>query len=328
MAAVRTFTFDEPEENTAGGGFNDISLAPDDMPDNEPDDDQGQNDEQQSDVHIAEKQPDIGTGGDTPPEQEAAPEDSGAEPQEAAPESQEQQVAAPQGDAQIKMMLAQQQARIDYLTGLLSQQESPQQDATAQRQEQPAPALTEEEIISDPVGSIQRAVDAKIEQYRREQQQEQQEQQHTRQSDANLRAHQEQSWSQLQEQVPAFRNENVQQMWANVFYNPANKLQNDPQGPIKAANQVANMLSGMGITPGQAPAAPAQSAADIPSIESKAAEAERTRQARVKKSAMHGGGKGGNRQKVSRMTPQHTQYAKEFGIDPASVEKVLEGRNV
>jgi len=201
MAEIRSFSFDEPEEAVAGG-FNDISPAPEDMPDGVPAagelEEEAQPDESKpaDDVPAAEGIDDPGQPGEPPAaEPEAAAEGSSPEPPEAPPEPGPQ---TPPPDAQIKLMLAQQQAQIEYLTGLLSTAVAGVNPApTGEGQgvgtpsldqgrggvnphpgSQPqAPQLTEEEIIADPVGAISKAVDAKISQFRQEQAQQQQAQQ-------------------------------------------------------------------------------------------------------------------------------------------------------
>jgi len=341
MAEIRSFSFGDEAPDTNIGGLNDITLAPEDIQDEAPAALAGKDEAEEDDprgniegdqVHPDNQgQPDNENFAGRAPEADPVPAQGDSEAQQTPGQPDEQsKEGVPQPDEQIKLLIAKQQAQIDYLTGLLSSQQAGDGNGQAQALENAAAndiGITEEEIVADPVGAIRKAVDAKISAFRKEQQA----QQAQHQQSTELKAKQEQSWSVLQERMPVFQNEHVQQMWANVFYNPANGYLNDPAGPIRAGNHVANMLRGMGMAPQNQPQAPSEQAAppnnaDIKTVEANAAAAERARQARVKKSAMHGGGKGGNRQKVSGLKPQHLQYAKEFGLDPSAIEKVIAGR--
>jgi len=341
MAEIRSFSFGDEAPNI--GGFNDITLAPEDIQDEAPalagkdeaEEDAPRENIEGDQVHPDNQgQPDNENFAGSAPEADPGPDPGDSEVQQTRGQPDEQsnqKEGVPQPDEQIKLLIAKQQAQIDYLTGLLSSQQPGNVEGNITQPSTPTADdinITEEEVIADPVGAIRKAVDAKIAAFRKEQQA----QQTQHQQSTELKAQQEQSWSVLQERLPAFQNEHVQQMWANVFYNPANGYLDDPAGPIRAGNHVANMLRGMGMAPPndtqkQVAPAPTAESADIKTVEANAAAAERARQARVKKSAMHGGGKGGNRQKVSGLKPQHLQYAKEFGLDPSAIEKVIAGRN-
>jgi chemotaxis protein histidine kinase CheA len=201
---------------------------------------------------------------------------------------------------------------------------------------QPAPEPTDEDWAQNPNEAARRV--AEIERQKEAQQHEEQVMQ-WQQSVNNS------TYERLAEKVPAFaKDPTVRARWANMFYsNPKYQHTPDGSGVLKAAQDMAKIFyaDSQNDTP-QMPSAEAKSEDPKPEAQAppdQAQEQQQTpndppanprtppasdaRRAAVKKGAMHGGGKGGNKGNVKQIDPTTRKFQRLFGVSDEAVRKVM-----
>ena len=126
-------------------------------------------------------------------------------------------------------------------------------------------------------------------------------------------------------ELPALTDPKIQKVFANIYYDPANKFNAKPDGVFRAVKELKRQAKERNIdlsTFGQAPAEPEQTKETAPDPAKVAAD-ESARKARVATGTMHTGGKQSTDGAAPSLTPAQLDVARKFGINPETYAKTL-----
>lgn len=243
---------------------------------------------------------------DTEEEPEEQPEDLEPEVQpeadiEPEPEPEE---TKPDPTEDLRRTIALQQQQMAAINQRLQQMQNQTAQQQVKPEEQEPPLPTEDDWAEDPTRATQ-MVSAR-EQFGFENKLRQREQERTQQQAVNERTNQ--SWNAAVQMNPALGQDGSEDrhLFQQIYHNPDNKLVGNPVGPLLAAGMV-RMIQ-------QAKSAPEQTQQATQA----GIQQERSRQARVKGAVMHGSGKGGGQTKVTGLSPEAAQAARDLGLSPES----------
>jgi len=282
--------------------------------------------------------------GEPPPQETQTKEDNPDEA--AADESEKAEAAGDQGDQEPGAQTEETPETIDYAQLLKESEEKRRAEISAltgqiqtlsstvaQLQQKPEPETkeeedpvfempTDEELANDPRGALARVMEQRDAAWQKRLDKALTdkigEAERTRTEQANIQSQQQKAWQTSVALCPELDQEGseVRNTMAQVYHQGG--LKDVPMGPFYAS-AVAMVIHGK--VPQQGEAAATDKARE------EGAALERTRQDRVKKGAMHGGGKGGGQNKVQ-LSPEHRAAARNIGVSEKAYAEALQEMGV
>lgn len=142
---------------------------------------------------------------------------------------------------------------------------------------------------------------------------------------SNIQAIHQKDYAEECDELPALTDPKIKQVFANIYYDPASKLNTKPDGVFRAVKELKRQAKerGVDLTTFGKTKEPDKPAAPPTPDPIKIAEDEAARKARVSISAMHTGGKQSTDGKAAPLTAAQIDVARKFGLNPEAYAKTL-----